>query len=318
MKKSMLFLLLIALAACGKKEMREEYGPTVMAKLPPARVQDAHYSSEEVVSMADVNGKDIADVEAVETQNTLEPPPALRNRAVTHSVIPVIKKKIIKDGKLGLQVRNLEAAKKQIDSLVKKVGGYYANENLENNDNQSGYNLVIRIPVENFDKFVNSAETGNGKVLYKEISARDVTEEFVDLQTRLTSKRNSLARYNEIMKKANAVKDIVEIEQAIRVLQEEIESSEGRLRYLNDCVNYSTLNLTISTEKDFAYKPAKRDSFWEKFKESVVEGWFGLIDFILGMFNLWPFWLAVVGMYFLIRRWIKRLRAKRKQKNENA
>jgi len=295
MKKSMLFLLLIGLVACGKKEMRVEYGPTVMTKLLPARVQDSH----------------IKKVESV------EPPPALKSSVRFEAPNPVIQKKIIKDGRMGLQVKDLQVAKQQIDTLLKSLGGYYANENLKNDNNESGYDLTIRIPEANFEKFVVSTETGSCKVLYKEISARDVTEEFADLETRLASKRNALARYNEIMKKANVMKDIVEIEEAIRNLQEEIESSEGRLRYLNDCVNYSTLSLTISTEKDFAYQPAKRDSFWEKFKESVVEGWFGLVDFTLGMFNLWPLWLAVVGLYFLIRRWIIRLRARRKQKNAN-
>jgi hypothetical protein len=289
MKKSMLFLLLIGLVACGKKEMREEYGPTVMSKL--AVVQDCH----------------IKRVEAV------EPPPALKSSVRFEAPNPVIQKKIIKDGRMGLQVKDLQVAKHQIDTLLKSLGGYYANENLKNNDNQSGYELTIRIPEANFEKFVVSTETGSCKVLYKEISVRDVTEEFADLETRLASKRNALARYNEIMKKANVMKDIVEIEEAIRNLQEEIESSEGRLRYLNDCVNYSTLNLTISTEKDFAYKPAKRDNFWEKFKESVVEGWFGLVDFILGLFGLWPFLILIVPMYFLIHRWIKR-RKTRKQK----
>lgn len=292
MKKSMLLLLLIVLVACGKREMKEEYCSTVMCKLAP---------------VAELKDKDIKKVESV------EPPPSLRNSIKSNEPKPVIEKKIIKDGRLGLQVKDLQTAKLQIDTLVKNLGGYYANENLKNNDNESGYELTIRIPIINFEKFVGSAETSNCKVLYKEISARDVTEEFTDLETRLASKRNALARYNEIMKKANAMKDIVEIEEAIRNLQEEIESSEGRLRYLNDCVNYSTLNLTISTEKDFAYKPVKRDNFWEKFKESVVEGWFGLVDFTLGLFGVWPLLLLIVPGWLLIRRWVKRRRA-RKQK----
>ena len=148
-------------------------------------------------------------------------------------------------------------------------------------------------------------------MLYKEIQARDVTEEFVDLSTRLNSKRNSLARYNEIMKKAKTVKDIIEIEESIRVLEEEIESTEGRLRYLNDCVNYSTLNMTISTEKDFSYKPAKRSSFWEKFKESVVDGWFDLVDFILDLFGSWPYLILIIPAYFIVRQWIKKRKFKK-------
>ena len=152
-------------------------------------------------------------------------------------------------------------------------------------------------------------------MLFKEISARDVTEEFVDLTTRLNSKRNALSRYNDIMKRADKVKDIVEIEEAIRNLQEEIESSEGRLRYLNDCVNYSTLSLSISTEKDFSYHPAKRDSFWEKFKESVVEGWFGLVDFVLGLFGMWPVLIVLAVLIVFIRRWIKKRKLRKQQNN---
>jgi hypothetical protein len=315
MKKLIVFVVLISLVACGKKEMKEEYGATAMCKLAPAHVEDRS-----VVAYDDVNGKDCADIIVGEENKSVEPPPVLKNSVkftapIISSVAQkkIIQKKIIKDGRLGLQVKNLQTAKHQIDTLVKSMGGYYAKENLKNSDNESGYELVVRIPINKFEKFVGTAENGNCKVLYKEISARDVTEEFEDLETRLASKRNALNRYNEIMKKANAMKDIVEIEEAIRNLQEEIESSEGRLRYLNDCVNYSTLYLSISTEKDFAYKPVKRDSFWEKFKESVVDGWFGLIDFILGLFGLWPFLLIIVPLWLLTRRWIIRRKA-RKQK----
>ena len=311
MKKPLLFLLLISLMACGKREVKVEYGPMCMTKLAPAHVKDEH-----IASFEDVNGKDCADIKENENKS-IAPPPALKSSVkftapyVTVVQKRVIQKKIIKDGRLGLQVKDLQTAKHQIDTLVKSLGGYYANENLKNNNNESGYELTIRIPIGNFEKFVGTAETGNGKVLYKEISARDVTEEFLDLETRLASKRNALDRYNEIIKKANVMKDIVQIEEAIRNLQEEIESSEGRLRYLNDCVSYSTLNLTISTEKDFAYKPVKRDNFWEKFKESVVEGWFGLVDFILALFGLWPFLLVIVPLWLIIRRWFKKRRARK-------
>jgi hypothetical protein len=46
----------------------------------------------------------------------------------------VVKKKIIKDGRLGIQVKNLKAAKTNIDTLVRSLGGYYDNESLINND----------------------------------------------------------------------------------------------------------------------------------------------------------------------------------------
>ena len=293
------FVLPLVLLACSPKSAddKNRYNEvTVLSKMATPEAKSSYVTEEE---------------EAV--YDVIEQP--TEQKVTADKIVPqVIKKKIIKDGRLGLQVTDLSTAKKQIDSLVKALGGYYANENLRNSDQESGYQLTIRIPVVNFEKFLYSAENGSGKVIYKEIEARDVTEEFVDIESRLNSKRNSLARYNEILKRANTVKDIIEIAESIRVLQEEIESSEGRLRYLNDCVNYSTLNLVISTEKDFTYKPQKRDNFWEKFKESVVEGWFGLVDFILGIFSMWHLRLVVTALFFLIRRGIKKCRKKRQEK----
>ncbi len=308
MKRTMILVLIVLSAiGCSKKEKNVYSEVTTFSKLEKAEVKKVAPVAEDKV----YENAQLSEVknDAVVENKRFAPPS--QNNEPTKVAAEVIKKKIIKDGRLGLQVKSLQAAKKDIDSLVKAAVGYYANENLKNSDNESGYELTIRIPVVNFDKFVNSAESGNNKVLYKEISARDVTEEFVDLTTRLNSKRNALGRYMEIMKKANKVKDIVELEEAIRNLQEEIESTEGKLRYLNDCVNYSTLNLTISTEKDFTYRPAKRDSFIEKFKETVAEGWFGLIDFILGLFGLWPYLFLIVPLYFVIRRWIKRRKARK-------
>jgi len=271
---------------------------------------DRTISVAEVKSNEEINGADIADVKGAVSQEVTH-----KIKVEPEKVKPeVTSKKIIKDGRLGLQVDNLQIAKQKIDSLVKSAGGYYANENLKNSENQYGYELVIRIPVVNFERFVGSAEKGSSKILYKEIQARDVTEEFVDLESRLNSKRNSLARYNEIMKKANSVKDIIEIEESIRVLQEEIESTQGRLRYLSNCIDFSTLNMTISTQKDFTFKPVKRDSFWEKLKESIADGWYGLVDFILEFFGLWPYLILIIPIGFLIRRLRKKWKLRNKEK----
>jgi hypothetical protein len=322
--KKIIFLvsLTVVLFSCAHKQKERNVDVTTLSSVKKDEIKnDKAVSLSEVkgsttgtVDYADVKENVIDKVNVVAQENGESP---IEHRIQPDKVKPVvIKKRIIKDGRLGLQVVNLQDAKQKIDSLVKWAGGYFANENLKNSDNQSGYELVIRIPSVNFERFIGSAENGSGKVLYKEIQARDVTEEYVDLQSRLISKRNSLARYNEIMKKANSVKDIIEIEESIRVLQEEIESTEGRIRYMTDCVDYSTLNMTISTEKDFTFKPEKRDSFWEKLKESIASGWYGLVDFILDFFGLWPYLIIILPVWFILRRGIKRYKLKRKQNKE--
>lgn len=233
------------------------------------------------------------------------PPPAIPDK-----VVEVNKKKIIKDGKIDIRVSELAACKLRIDSVIKKYDGYYANENFNNSDWESSYTLKIRIPCLNFENFINDIENGEGEIINKEIDARDVTDEFIDLESRLENKRNYLKRYNDLLSQAKNVKEILEIEEKIRVLEEEIESTTGRLKYLGDLVDFSTLNLSISKPKDFKYNPANRDKFSESLKQSLSNGWYGFIDVLLFMIKIWPLWICV---FFIIFLW-KRYKAKKKLK----
>jgi hypothetical protein len=222
------------------------------------------------------------------------------------------KKKIIKDGRMGMTVSDLSKTKSKTDALVKSHGGYYESESLNNSDYESSYTLKVRIPGSNFEKFIAGIESEDGEIMYKTIDARDVTDQFIDLETRLNTKRNYLARYNELLKKAQAVKDILEIEEKVRGLEEEIDSTIGRLKYLSDQVDYSTLDLTITKEKEFKYNPASRDSFVEKLKQSISKGWYGFVDFILFLFNIWPFLIITGFLIYFWKRFKLKLRLRRK------
>lgn len=223
------------------------------------------------------------------------------------------KKKIIRDGRMSIQVNLIEKAKNRVDSLVQISGGYYANESLSNTDYASTYSLKIRIPSTNFENFILQLESGQGEIIYKNIDARDVTDEFIDLETRLNNKRNYLKRYNDLLKKATTIKEILEIEEKIRVLEEEIESTTGRLKYLSDQVAYSTLDLELTKNKEYKYTPRARDRFSERLKNSLSKGWFGFIDFLLFILKLWPLWIIVaLGIYLWRKLRSKRLKNKSK------
>jgi len=222
----------------------------------------------------------------------------------------VIKKKVIKDGRLGIKVKDLKKAKTGIDTLVRSVGGYYDTESLNNNDYEMEYNLKIRIPAEKFEVFLDKIEKGENVVSYKTIDARDVTDQFIDLQTRLGNKQKYMARYQELLKGAKSIKDILDLQEKIRVLEEEIESTTGRLKYMNDLVNYSTLDLSISQKKAFKYTTEQRANISERVKQSLIGGWYTFVDFLLFLLNIWVFLILIsVAIYF----WIK-YRKRRKSK----
>lgn len=221
------------------------------------------------------------------------------------NALPVqeVRKKIIRDGRMGIKTNELEKCKARVDTLVRQNGGYFSNESFNNSDYESAWNLIIRIPAGAFDHFIAALESGEGEILFKEIGARDVTDQFIDLETRLANKREYLERYRELVKKATSVKEVLEIEEKIRLLEEEIESVTGRLKYLGDQVDYSTLNLTLTKHKGFTYSPDRPGDFGERLKHSLSKGWQAFVDFLLFLIRLWPFWILAVPVVWLWRKY---------------
>jgi len=248
----------------------------------------------------DMAGKDMKVAVRQQAQRAPSPSPSPVDKIEKQEVV---KTKIIKDGRMKIRVSELEKTKLRIDSLIKKYEGYYAKENFNTTDHEISYFLKIRIPGNRFEKFISAIESGAGEIQYKEIDARDVTDEFIDLETRLENKGKYLKRYNDLLQQANSVKDILEIEEKIRRLEEEIESTTGRLNYLSDLVDYSTLDLILSERKPFRYSPIDRDNFFEQAKQSLSKGWYGLVDFLLFLIKIWPFWVIVgLLLFFLIKK----------------
>jgi hypothetical protein len=223
-------------------------------------------------------------------------------------IVPVAEaaqvRKIIKTGRMGIRVARLGEARQRVDSLVAACGGYYADENY-NDGYRYDLVLTIRVPQARFDAFAAALEAGRGEVLYKSVSARDVGEDYLDVQTRLANKRGYLERYRELLKRAATIREILEVEQYIRGLEEEIESAEGRLRYMDNQVSYSTLELTLSTE----HRPDP-DRFSTRVGKALSAGWHGLVGFVVGLVYLWPLLSVGAAVWLLIRRRIRRRKNK--------
>jgi hypothetical protein len=241
------------------------------------------------------------------------PPPMMKSESGRDASEPgvenlgsAVSRKIIKDGNMEIRVNDLQEGKNTVDTLVMKFKAYYSNETFNNMDYAKGYTISIRVPSARFDEFIAALESGTGEVVFKNISSRDVTEEFIDLETRLNNKRNYLARYGDLLKQAKTVKDILEIQEKTRLIEEEVESVQGRLKYLNNQVDYSTLNLQINKKNDYsAYSPNK-GSFFDRLKMSLVKGWFGFVSFILFLIRIWPFWLIVGVGYLVVKKYWRR------------
>ncbi|MCB2196369.1 MAG: DUF4349 domain-containing protein [Bacteroidetes bacterium] len=222
-------------------------------------------------------------------------------------------KKIIKDARVGLKVENYDSYRLTLDSAINSLNGYISNDNLDKNDFNIQCNLSIRMQAENFEKFLRYLENGDAKLLYKNVSARDVTEEFIDIEARLKTKKEVEKRYIQLLSRAHSIKDILAIEEKLRVIREEIEAKEGRLKYLRNQVAYSTIYLQITQELEYKYKPVKEKSFFQRLWKSIDKGWKGFIVFLLFLFRIWPVILIGLAIFYYIRR-IRRKKRKTTKK----
>jgi hypothetical protein len=216
--------------------------------------------------------------------------------------IDTISKKIIKNGEMRIQVGDIKKSQNQIDEIIKNNQAYIQKEEFQNTDTDENLYITIRVPHKNFDALVNSFSNGMGSVLSKNISSDDVTEEYTDVSIKLANKKIYLEKYRDMLKSAATTKDMLEIQENIRELEDEIDVSEGRLRFIDDRVNYSTLNLSLYKEK-IRSSATSKIGFGSRFGDSVTEGWNSFVAFFLGIISLWPFFLLIPVFIFLWRKW---------------
>jgi len=168
--------------------------------------------------------------------------------------------------------------------------------------------LTIRVPADKFDMLLKNVSESVEKLDSKNIDVLDVTEEYIDIEARIKTKKELQDRYKEILKKATTVSEILTVEREIGSLQTDIESVEGRMKFLKDEIKFSTLTVTyyqkVTTSSSLGFFFELRDGF--------KSGWNGFLWFIIGVSYLWVFILVAVAVIYLIIRW---RRKKRKMNN---
>jgi len=227
--------------------------------------------------------------------------------ALNNSEAPIrpenqIERKFIKTGNIEFETENLNKSQEEILEAVKSFNGYLSSENVYKNSYEISSNMAIRVPADNFDKLIREIGIGVEKFDRKEIYVNDVTEEFLDIEARLNTKKELEKKFLEILNKANSVTEILEVEKQIGALRSEIESVEGRLKFLKNQVSYSTLHVRV-------YEPVSgQTEFGKKFKNGFKNGWNNLILFFVLLVNIWPFILIIIIILIAIRVLRKRKR----------
>lgn len=222
---------------------------------------------------------------------------------------------IIHQASLSVNVKELDKAQANIEQKVAHYGGYIVESNVYKEDEQtSSGKMVVRIPEKHFEKFLADAEGQVAKVLERNVTGQDVTEQYVDLQSRVKSKRAVEERLLAFMSKAQKTEDLLKISADLAKVQEEIEVMVGKMKYLENQTSFSTVELLMYENKVVVPEiESKELNTWEKTKKqlatstnSLLATGSALIIFFIGNLPvLLILTLIGLGVYWFVR---KRLR----------
>lgn len=157
--------------------------------------------------------------------------------------------KVITTAQLDIEVESgkFQTVFDQALLLADRYGGYVVSSNSqasgEEDSMQSG-TVTLRIPVTGFSTAMGEARK-LGEIKNQYITTEDVTEEYVDLEARITNSEANVRQLLGLLAKAETVDEILQVQAVLTSAQAELEQLKGRQRYLDEHTSYSTLTMNI-------------------------------------------------------------------------
>lgn len=214
---------------------------------------------------------------------------------------------IVRTGDMLLVVSDVVEARDRVVELAGKFEGYVVSSQIYGEEEERRGWISIRVPNERFESALAELRKLAVKVKSESTSSQDVTEEYVDLQSRLKNAEATEAQYLALLEKAEKVEEILWIYDALSRVRAEIEQIKGRMQYLERTSAMS--QITVSLEPVTSAKPIGGWSATETFKSAVrgiivLGQWLATGAIWLGIFV--PIWGSLLGLILWRRQRRKR------------
>ncbi|MGQ4712942.1 DUF4349 domain-containing protein [Streptomyces anulatus] len=153
---------------------------------------------------------------------------------------------VIRTATLSVEVKSVPKAVAAARGVAEGAGGLVATENTERlDDTYETSHLVLRVPQDRFQEMLREL-AGSGKLLSRTSNAKDVTDQVVDVDSRIATQRASVARVRELMDRAEKISDVVALEGELSSRQSDLESLLAQQSSLKDRTSLATITLDLT------------------------------------------------------------------------
>ncbi|MBN1450782.1 MAG: DUF4349 domain-containing protein [Anaerolineales bacterium] len=211
---------------------------------------------------------------------------------------------LIKNAEVSVLVEDSDVAIDRLTQVVGDVGGYIVSSRIWYQPHLDGENykyasITLGIPVDQFEVTMRRVRGLAIRVLDENASGEDVTDQFVDLQSRLSNLEATQARIQSFLEDAKTVDEALRINQELAQIEAQIEEVKGRMNYLSDRAAFSTITVTVSPElPEIKPAPVPEPKPWtpsETLKdatETLVKAYQGIVEFAI--------WIIVAVLPILV------------------
>lgn len=231
---------------------------------------------------------------------------------------PLQQRAVISSSTVSLVAEDVGAARRDVQRVVDQQRGLVSEEDTDTDaDGVVAYaRLVLRVPSSTFDETLDALE-GIAELRSSQRTSEDVTTTVIDTEVRVRAQRRSLARVEQLLARADTLKDIIWIESQLTQRQGELDSLESQQAYLADQTSLSTITVDIERTPEAA--PKKKPEKDEAEATGFVAGLSGGLDAlgaaltavatVVGALLPFAVLLALVGLpLWLVRRTVRRRR----------
>src|SRR5881628_2679973 len=154
---------------------------------------------------------------------------------------------LILTAKIDMRSKDPWATSDRAQAIPTGLGGDVLNLSQSGNADTRSASLTIRVPSSRFGDALQALKSLDGEIQTSGVSAQDVTDQFIDLQARLTAKQAEEQRYIAILNRANTIDEILKVDASLGSVRTQIEQLTAQINSIKQRTDFSTISMSIST-----------------------------------------------------------------------
>jgi len=154
---------------------------------------------------------------------------------------------LILTAKIDMRSKDPWATSDRAQAIASGLGGDVLNLSQSGTADSRSASLTIRVPSSRFGDALQALKSLDGEIQTSGVSAQDVTDQFVDLQARLTAKQAEEQRYIAILNRANTIDEILKVDASLGNVRTQIEQLTAQINSIKNRTEFSTISMSIST-----------------------------------------------------------------------